>query len=250
MRDGNLLRLLQSTRGAAIVRSARMSLTPEQIRWIFVYLFVLIVSVAIHEFGHAFVATKLGDDTPRRQGRVTLNPLAHIDPIGTLFLPVMGAIVSAANGGAGGGFGWGKPVEWQPHKVKRGVSMTTARVLVSFAGPMMNLLLGTVIAIVHVVLLKHDVLVADGHPSSILLFAAATNYSLFFFNLLPFSPLDGRSWAEALTPYRYRAQYEAFAKFAPFFILAIIAIPELRFIVSVPTRFLIQHLYTFLLGIL
>ena len=75
----------------------------------FLYVFVLVVSVAIHEFGHAIMADRLGDDTPRRQGRVTLNPLAHADPIGTLLLPIIGGCLTV-----GGSFGWGKPVQWQP----------------------------------------------------------------------------------------------------------------------------------------
>src|SRR6478609_2305843 len=95
-----------------------MQLSPDKIRWILISIFVLVGSVAFHEFGHAFMADKLGDDTPRRQGRVTLNPIAHADPIGTLLLPLMGGIY-AASGGMGGGFGWGRPVQWQPSRVNR-----------------------------------------------------------------------------------------------------------------------------------
>src|SRR3712207_118577 len=129
-----------------------MDLTAADIRFVLMALFVLVISVAIHEFGHAFMAHKLGDDTPKRQGRVTLNPLAHADPIGTLLLPVLGNLHAAA-GGMGGGFGWGKPVQWQPHRVKRSISMATANILVSFAGPFMNLLLATLTALVHCILL-------------------------------------------------------------------------------------------------
>src|SRR5829696_7022351 len=129
-----------------------MDLSPEQIRWILIGLFVLIVSVALHEFGHAVMAYKLGDDTPKRQGRVTLNPLAHADPIGTFLLPLIGGIYAASGAGMGGGFGWGKPVQWNPARIRRGISMSTANILVSFAGPAMNLLLALVIAVVSVVL--------------------------------------------------------------------------------------------------
>ena len=109
-----------------------MNLTAADIRYVIMALFVLLISVALHEFGHAIMAYKLGDDTPKRQGRVTLNPLAHADPIGTFLLPVLGNLHAAAGGG-GGGFGWGKPVQWQPHKIRRGISMTTANILVSVA---------------------------------------------------------------------------------------------------------------------
>src|SRR3954454_15836953 len=125
-----------------------MNLSPEQIRWILFRVMILIASVAFHEFGHAIMADRLGDDTPRRQGRVTLNPLAHADPIGTLLLPIVGAIHGAAGGG-GGGFGWGKPVQWQPSRVRRGISMAKANILVSFAGPFMNLVLGSFVALTH-----------------------------------------------------------------------------------------------------
>src|SRR5436853_1688454 len=114
-----------------------MDLSPENIRWALIYVLVLLISVALHEFGHAIMAWKLGDDTPKRQGRVTLNPLAHADPIGTLLLPLLGNLHAVAGGG-GGGFGWGKPVQWQPHRIRRGIKMSTANILVSFAGPFMN----------------------------------------------------------------------------------------------------------------
>src|ERR1043165_5030222 len=128
----------------------------QKIQWILIYVIILVASVAFHEFGHAFMAYKLGDDTPKRQGRVTLNPIAHADPIGTLLLPLVGGFYAAA-GGAVGGFGWGRPVQWQPHKIRRGIKMATANILVSFAGPFMNLVLGTVIALIHVILLWRGV---------------------------------------------------------------------------------------------
>src|SRR4029079_9135697 len=134
-----------------------MELTPEKIRWILIYVFVLLISVALHEFGHAIMAHKLGDDTPSRQGRVTLNPLAHADPIGTLLLPLVGAIYGAATG-HGGGLRWGTPVQWQPHRINRKYSMSTAKILVAVAGPAMNLLLATVIAGVHAILISQQVL--------------------------------------------------------------------------------------------
>src|SRR6266550_1329832 len=95
-----------------------MNLSPEQIRMILLRVFVLVASIAFHEFGHALMADRLGDDTPRRQGRVTLNPLAHADPIGTFLLPIIGGLY-VASGGLAGGFGWGRPVEWLPSRVKR-----------------------------------------------------------------------------------------------------------------------------------
>jgi len=224
-----------------------MDISSTQIRWIIIYLFVLVISVALHEFGHAFMADRLGDDTPRRQGRVTLNPLAHADLIGTFIMPLVGGIAAAATG-YGGGFGWGKPVQWQPHRVGRKVSVSTAKVLVALAGPTMNVVLAVVIATVHVVLLAHHV-IAPSHDialpgvSEILALAVTTNFMLFFFNLLPLPPLDGGHVAQSFTPYRHRETFDAFARFAPFVLLAIMLTPPLQRIFSWPAMFLAEHLY-------
>lgn len=219
-----------------------MDLSPEQIRWIFIGLFVLVVSVALHEFGHAFMAHRLGDDTPSRQGRVTLNPLAHADPIGTILLPLVGGIYGAAGGGAGG-FGWGKPVQWQPNRIRRGIKMSTASILVSISGPGMNLLLATVIALTHTILVWQGVLGLRSEPSKILYFAATTNFVLMFFNLLPVPPLDGGHVAQALVPYRHRSKFDDFAKYGPFVLLAIMLIPQFRTLFVTPALWCVESLY-------
>ena len=219
-----------------------MSLTTDQIRWILIRVFVLVVSVALHEFGHAIMADLLGDDTPRRQGRVTLNPLAHADPIGTLLLPLVGGIYSAAGGGVGG-FGWGKPVQWQPSRVNRKWRMATAQILVAVAGPAMNVLLGTVIALVNTILLWKGVLEPRGQMDTILHFAAGTNFVLFFFNLVPAPPLDGGHVAEGLMPYKHRSTFEQFARFGPFVVMAVAMIPPIAQIFLIPAEFCTNHVY-------
>lgn len=219
-----------------------MDLSPEQIRWILIYVFVLLVSVALHEFGHAIVADLLGDDTPRRQGRVTLNPLAHADPIGTLALPVLGALFGAVNGG-GGGFGWGKPVQWQPHRVSRRWSMSTAKILVAIAGPGMNLVLAIVLVAVHVALVTQHVIDPGGGVSRILYVASGTNVLLFFFNLLPVPPLDGGHVAQSFVPYRHRDQFDQIARYAPFLLLALVFIPQLRVVFTWPAQHVVGYLY-------
>ncbi|MDQ3367613.1 MAG: site-2 protease family protein [Myxococcota bacterium] len=219
-----------------------MDLSAEDIRWIFVGLFTLIVSVAVHEFGHAIVAYKLGDDTPKRQGRVTLNPIVHADPIGTILLPLVGGIYGAAAGSTGG-FGWGKPVQWQPHRIRKGIKMSTASILVSVAGPGMNLLLGTVLALTHVLLVKFEVLAPASEVHLILKFAVVTNFVLMFFNLLPVPPLDGGHVAQALVPYKHRASFESFAKFGPFIILGVILIPQFRMLFLTPANWCADSIY-------
>jgi Zn-dependent protease len=225
-----------------------MDLTPEKIRWILIYVFVLLISVALHEFGHAIMAHKLGDDTPSRQGRVTLNPLAHADPIGTLLLPLIGSLYGAATG-HGGGFGWGKPVQWQPHRIHRRISMSTAKILVAVAGPTMNLLLATAIAGLHAILIAQHVLVVSGEVSQILFFAVLTNFVLFFFNLLPVPPLDGGHVAQSFMPYRHRDKFDQVMRYSPFIVLGFMLIPQMQVVFAWPASFLARHLYH-LLGVL
>lgn len=143
-------------------------------------LIIVVCSLALHEWGHAIVADRLGDDTPRREGRVTLNPFAHIDLIGTILIPLMQVL------GIFGGFGmigWVKPVYTNPSNFRRGYF---DQALVTLAGPGVNValaLLATVAAAV----------VARLAPDTIALFVMALqiNVALFVFNLLPIPPLDG-----------------------------------------------------------
>jgi Zn-dependent protease len=233
-----------------------MNLGAEQIRWIFIQVFVLVVSVAFHEFGHALVAYKLGDDTPKRQGRVTLNPIAHIDLIGTILLPLAGGVHAAAGGHGGGGFGWGKPVEHNPRNYRRNISMGLGRILVSAAGPSMNLVLAILLAVIHWILVSQGVIVWDhivqteqgmfrelGPVSQILAFAVGTNFLLMFFNLLPIPPLDGGHIAEYFVPYRHRDKFDSYARYGPFVVLAVALIPVLAQVFLIPAGFCTSHLY-------
>ena len=150
----------------------------------------LIACVTVHEFGHAYVADRLGDPLPREQGRVTLNPLAHIDWLGTVIFPVLMAM------GAGIPLAWGKPVEWtgNPRYLSRRYSMRTIRLMVSTAGPGMNLVLALLMSVLLLIGLKlqNQSLASFGHRLLVM------NLSLMFFNLLPIPPLDGRSFLEFL----------------------------------------------------
>ena len=225
-----------------------MDLSPEAIRWIVIRMFVLVVSVCFHEFGHAIMADRLGDDTPRRQGRVTLNPLAHADPIGTLLLPLVGGIYAAA-GHSICGFGWGRPVQWQPARINRKWRRSTAQILVAIAGPSMNVLLAVVIAGTHTILVKEGVITLSGQASQILWYATFTNFILFFFNLVPAPPLDGGHVAEGLMPYKHRAAYERFARFGPILLIAIVMISPLAKIFTIPASWCGMHLYS-LMGLI
>jgi len=192
---------------------------------------ILLLSIAVHEFGHAYAADRIGDRLPRRQGRVTLNPLAHADPIGTLLLPMLFLI---STGGLG--FGWGKPVEHTTHDRKK-------RVYISFAGPAMNVVLAFVVTILHSALVAGGVL-RIGHPLSIALgYAVLLNFVLFFFNLLPAAPLDGGSVARGLIPRSWLDGWDKFAVYAPFVVMAFILIGPLGKLFMLPGRFCMAKLY-------
>lgn len=222
-----------------------MNLQPEDIRWIFIDIFVLVVSVAFHEFGHAFVADRLGDDLPRRQGRVTLNPIAHIDPIGTLLLPLAGGVYAAqAHAGlGGGGFGWGKPVQTVVRNYTRRISMSLGHILVSFAGPAMNIVLALLLTVIRMILDWQGVIAVHSEVGLIFQFAVLTNFILFFFNLLPCPPLDGGHIAGNLIPYRHREKWDQYARFGPFVVLAVAMIPQLAQVFVLPATFCAKHLY-------
>jgi Zn-dependent protease len=142
-------------------------------------LIAFVISITIHEFAHAYTATILGDDTPRAQGRVTLNPLAHLDPIGSLFLIFVAL--------TGFGLGWGKPVIFNPYRVrwgKRGVA------LVALAGPVSNVILALVLAVPRRLLSSSYANLSPAAQRFIGILILL-NIALAAFNLIPLPPLDG-----------------------------------------------------------
>lgn len=138
----------------------------------------VIIGLTVHEFSHAFVADKLGDGTARAQGRLTLNPFYHIDPIGMVFILLAG-------------FGWAKPVQFDMRNLK---SPKRDRILIALAGPLSNLILGVVF--LFVIKLTFDTLDFLPETLYIILFRmlfsiSVINLGLFIFNMLPIPPLDG-----------------------------------------------------------
>lgn len=144
----------------------------------------VLVAITFHEFAHAYAADKLGDDTPRMEGRLSLNPLAHLDPIGSIMLLFAG-------------FGWGKPVQVNPRNYKRTMSMDKADAIVAIAGPAMNFVLAIVLTLIYCALYKFIGIgtIASSEIGSILmsmlLYAISINVGLGVFNLIPLPPLDG-----------------------------------------------------------
>jgi len=200
-----------------------LDLSPEQLQLIAVNMIVLILSIAVHEFGHAMVADLLGDRLPRSEGRVTLNPIAHIDPIGTLALPLLGSIM------AGGAFGWGRPVRVNPIAFTRRFRMRTGHMLVAAAGPAMNLLFATLISLLLFTLMRTGVVRLGDHRQLVLgmINAITLNYALCLFNLVPASPLDGGAVLEGLLPDRARPAYASYKQYSLFVAMAVMMIPTL-----------------------
>jgi Zn-dependent protease len=170
---------------------------------------MLISLLTFHEFAHAWTATKCGDDTARLQGRVSLNPIVHMDPIGTVLLPLLMILMPGA---ARFMIGWAKPVPFNYHNLG---SPQRDEVLIAMAGPGMNLLLAIgLVALAKVMLLAHSAAVVE-----LLLQAARLSLLLCFFNLIPVPPLDGSHVLRVLT----NMSFEAYAQFARFgFILVIV----------------------------
>ncbi len=193
-------------------------------------LIVLLLSLTFHEFFHAWSAWRLGDDTAARMGRMTLNPVPHVDLVGTILLPLMGAPI-----------GWAKPVPVDPSRFHRHIRRSTGDIIVSAAGPLSNVLLGAIAAVVLGILwrLAPDT-VARGSPAGALLTQfMLVNAGLAIFNLLPIPPLDGGHVAAALVPERFRGAWDQFARFAPLLLLAMIFLGFATPIIGPPRAVLI-----------
>ena len=198
----------------------------------------LLVAFTIHEFSHAATATALGDSTPRNAGRLTLNPLAHLDLMGTLTLLVAG-------------FGWAKPVPVNPYAVRRKTS--AGMMLVSLAGPASNLLMGALAALplrFSWVQFRPTTSAFLPSPASFLFEFLTINLALFLFNLIPLAPLDGEKVITFFLPEHWVEVYERIRPYSPFILLALVfvlpmfGIDLIGLIITRP----LQNLALFLIG--
>lgn len=158
----------------------------EGITYVITVLGVILVSMTLHEAMHGFVAYYLGDDTAKLQGRLTLNPIKHIDPFLTILLPILLAISGAPI------FGGAKPVPFNPNRVRHG---EWGAALVAIAGPLTNLLLAFVSYGIFVLLARQGLA-----ASAVFSIAAFVNLGFFIFNMLPIPPLDGSRVLYAFAP--------------------------------------------------
>ena len=154
----------------------------------------VLIAITFHEFAHGYAAYKLGDNTAKNQGRLSLNPLDHLDPVGTLMLLVAG-------------FGWGKPVEVNPRNYTRKMSMEKGQAIVSFAGPLMNFILAIVFTLIYCAIYKFAGIsfMTSTVGGIIMLLISSTisiNIGLGVFNLIPLPPLDGSKIIMPFLPYK------------------------------------------------
>jgi Zn-dependent protease len=192
----------------------------------------IVIAMVIHEYSHARVAYALGDFTPKMQGRLTLNPAAHVDPIGLLMLFFVH-------------FGWAKPVQINPMNFN---NPRRDDILVSLAGPASNLIVSFVALIVLVLLAKMDFPLSEG---LLVVFNLIIIYNINFaiFNMLPIPPLDGSHILRNLLPYHLSQAYEQLERYSFIFLIIIIATPVLSY-VFVPLQRFILGIFKSIVGIL
>ena len=186
----------------------------------FAFAVALLVAFSFHEAAHAFVSLKLGDNTALDDGRVTLNPLAHLDPLGTIFLLTLG-------------FGWGKPVRINPNNFK---NPRIGSLISALAGPLANLTL----AIIFGLALRFLHPFASANLSSLLSLMVFINLILMIFNLIPIPPLDGSNILALLIPAQ---SYHKFARNGTYFLLSLIllsflGVPVFETIVYAPATWI------------
>jgi len=205
----------------------------------------MILSLTVHEYFHAWMARKLGDDTAVRHGRLTLNPVAHIDPVGTLLIPVVGLTAGVPF------FGWAKPVPISPIRFTRKMRMKTGVLLTSAAGPLSNLFFALVMALVlsviaHVVgPAKLIQMLENNQGITVALvrlvgWTAIINVGLFVFNLLPIPPLDGAGVLEGFLPDKYQPLLDKMARYSFIVFIAILLIG--REIIGYPVMWIVGAL--------
>lgn len=183
----------------------------------------LLIALTIHEYAHARVAVHLGDPTPRFQGRLTLNPIPHLDPIGLIMLWLVQ-------------FGWAKPVEVEARNFK---NWRQGMMWVALAGPAANLIVAFISMVVMVILLKFNVL-TDWLIETLKMIYT---YNIIFaiFNMIPIPPLDGSKVLMNFLPNKLAYQYESYSRYGSFILIALVYIGVIGAIIR-PIQYFINFL--------
>jgi Zn-dependent protease len=214
-----------------------------------IYMVVLLFAISAHECAHAWMSNRFGDDTARLLGRITLNPVAHTDPIGTLLIPIAGFIFSAV-GGAFGAIpliGWGKPTPVNPLRWR---NKNVANVMVSIAGILANITIA-ILTLVVIKIVQFTHLFADGsalssvaEPVSMLLsFSLFMNAGLAVFNLLPIPPLDGSKILYTFLPASAHSTLVALERYSFIILIIVIKFGVMSIVFSPVARLLNALIY-------
>jgi Zn-dependent protease len=216
-----------------------VDLTPEHIaRGLTAYV-VLLFSLSVHESAHAWMAHRMGDDTALRLGRVSLNPIVHIDPIGTVLFPLIQIFTGIPT------LGWAKPTPYNPANFRRDVSMRQGHMLVAGAGPVSNVVLALLFTAVFFVVVRAGVPLTERHPLVMLVaMGIQMNVVLAVFNLVPIPPLDGSKVASYGLPGSFGDRYDRVMEPYGYMILLLLMITGvLSYVISPITTLVILTLF-------
>jgi Zn-dependent protease len=212
-----------------------------------IFMVVLLMAISCHEAGHAWMSLKYGDDTAYMLGRVTLNPVAHTDPIGTLLIPILGFVFGAAGGALASIplIGWGKPTPVNPRKWTK---YKQANVMVSIAGIGANLILATMGFVIFKGMLEFHIITASNIESGLmkpliifLQYLIMLNVSLAVFNLLPFPPLDGSKVLSTFLPESFQPIFALLEQYGFLILMLLVYWGVIGFIIR-PVFSLVQYL--------
>jgi len=203
------------------------------------YIPLLLFSIIVHEFSHGYIAYKHGDDTAYLSGRLTFNPISHIDPVGTIAIPLICYFSGLPI------FGWAKPVPVNPYRMR---DREKAMIKVAAAGPASNILLAIVAVIIFKLLISFHLI--GGGQSGIMIkliwYFISLNIILAIFNLIPIPPLDGSQILSGLLPYHLSVKYRSFSKYGFFLLIVLLMTGLLKYVLLAPFYFIIKIIETFL----
>jgi Zn-dependent protease len=203
----------------------------ENIQMVSIQFVPFVMAVVFHEFAHGFVAARFGDTTARDQGRLTLNPIPHIDPVGTILFPLINMLT-----GMNILFGWAKPVPINPARFRK---YRPGLFWVSFAGPGMNFILAFLSALVFCALLRwmpHEFFLFEPLVGMTRV-GITLNFALGIFNLMPLPPMDGSKMIQSFLSYEATRKYEMVARYSFWILMALLISGALR-VLSYPIQFL------------
>lgn len=209
------------------------------------YIVVLLLAISCHEAGHAWMSWKYGDDTAYMLGRVTINPVAHTDPIGTLLIPIASFVLTFTTGARVPLIGWGKPTPVNP---RNWTKYKEANVMVSIAGILANLILATIGFVIFKTLIETEVINAGNIREGIVKVVATflnylifLNVSLAVFNLLPFPPLDGSKVLSTFLPASFQPIFDMLEQYG-FLILMLLVYVGVIGLVMYPFYIFVDYL--------